>query len=192
VRDDDVRVGLTAAVRAKYAGMCHVLVPEVEIRWTVPARMDALLVADRIAGFEIKSDVDSLVRLPRQVQAYGEVVERAYLVVGERHQAAAVALVPDWWSIWSARWHEDEVLVRQLRRGRLNPALNPLAVTSFLSRADLTAALRAAGERNLSSLRVDELRALLVGRVGPRRTIALARAAMLARSDWRHRSLTDA
>lgn len=191
VRDSDVREGLVAAVAAKLGEQPHVLVPEVDIRWTVPARMDAMLIADRIAGFEIKSDVDSLARLPRQVTAYGAVVERAHLVVGERHRDAAVDLVPDWWSVWSARWQGDRVAVRQVRRGRLNPAIDPLAVTSLLSRSDLEAALRAAGERQLSSKSVDDLRLLLVWRLGAAKTLRVARSALLARPDLRHRSLTN-
>ena len=192
MRDRDMRTALASTIAASLRDSDHVLVPEVEIRWSIPARIDALLVNDRISGFEIKSDVDSLARLPRQAEAYGAVVERAHLVVGPRHQVAATALVPDWWSIWTAAWNGSDVSIRQVRRGRLNPGVNPLAVTSFLSRADLTTALRQVGERQLSSKSVDTLRALLLGRVGPRGTLALARSSMLARVDWRNKSLTSA
>jgi hypothetical protein len=192
MRDRDVRTALASTIAAKLRGSDHVLVPEVEIRWSIPARIDALLVNDRISGFEIKSDVDSLARLPRQVEAYGAVVERAHLVVGLRHQMAATTVVPDWWGILTATWNDNNVSIRQVRRGRLNPDVNPLAVTSFLSRADLTAALRQVGEQQLSSKPVDTLRTLLLGRVGPQGTLALARSSMLARVDWRNKSLTNA
>jgi hypothetical protein len=192
MRDRDVRTALASTIAARLGDSDHVLVPEVEIRWSIPARIDALLVNDRISGFEIKSDVDSLARLPRQVEAYGAVVERAHLVVGLRHQMAATTVVPDWWGILTATWNDNNVSIRQVRRGRLNPDVNPLAVTSFLSRADLTAALRQVGEQQLSSKPVDTLRTLLLGRVGPQGTLALARSSMLARADWRNKSLTSA
>jgi hypothetical protein len=192
MRDRDVRKALASTIAARLRDRDHVLVPEVEIRWSIPARIDALLVNDRISGFEIKSDADSLARLPRQVQAYGSVVERAHLVVGARHQEAATALVPQWWSIWIAAWNGSNASVRQIRPGRLNPDVNPLAVTTFLSRSDLTIALRQVGERQLSSKPVDTLRALLLGRVGPRGTLAVARSSMLTRADWRNKSLTGA
>lgn len=167
----------------------HLLVPEVDIRWSVPARADALLVGNRICGFEIKSDVDSLARLPRQVEAYGQVVERAYLVVGERHRAKATALVPEWWHIWVASWRGERVVVRETRRGRLNSTVNPLAVTSFLSREQLVTELTRLGEKRLSSMAVDDLRLLLVGRLGGAKTMKVARARMLDRTDWQRRSL---
>ena len=154
--------------------------------------MDALLVADRISGFEIKSDVDSLTRLPRQIEAYGAVVERAVLVVGDRHLAAGRAAVPSWWTIWGARWQGEEVVIREVRRGRLNPNLNPLAVTSFMSRDDLSDALRDRGFTRLSTYSVDELRQLLASNVSARETVRLARSAMLGNQLWRHRSLLAA
>jgi hypothetical protein len=192
MRDTDVRQALVGAVAQRVGAKPHVLVPEVDVRWSVPARMDALLVADRISGFEIKSDVDSLTRLPRQIEAYGAVVERAILVVGDRHLAAGTATVPPWWAIWGARWRNDEVVIREVRRGRLNPDLNPLAVTSFMSRDDLSEALRVRGFTRLSTYTVDELRQVLVGNLSARETVRLARTAMLGNALWRHRSLLAA
>lgn len=189
MRDTDVRPALVGAIARQMGQRRHVLVPEVDIRWSIPARLDALLVSNRICGFEIKSDVDSLTRLPRQVEAYGAVVERAVLVVGERHLAAARELVPDWWNIWAARWQDDTVRIRKARGGRLNPSLSALAVTSFMTREDLVAALRSRGRARLSAYSVDDLREHLTSEAGAQQTIKLARTSMLARPDWRGRSL---
>lgn len=189
VREPDVRAALVRALRRELGQRPHVLVPEVEVRWSIPARLDALLVSNRIWGFEIKSDADSLVRLPRQAEAYGAVVERAVLVVGERHLPAAVALVPDWWNIWSAGWDGASVRLRKVRGGRLNPAVDPLAVTSFMTRQDVTTALRGRGRSGLSGCSVDQLRQALATEAGAKETVRLARASMLARLDWRSRSL---
>lgn len=193
VRDnEDVRAEMTRTVSRRMGQRRHILVPEVEVRWSIPARLDALLVADRIGGFEIKSDVDSLARLPRQVEAYGMVVELATLVVGERHRVAASALIPPWWSIWVVRKRNGDVAIRQVRGGRLNPSIDPLAVTSFLSREDLTHVLREHGHRRLSTMSVDALRIAATVELGPRGTLRYARTVMLARQDWRFRSLAGA
>lgn len=192
MRDEDIRGALALAVCRRMGNRPHVLVPEVDVRWSVPARLDALLVADRISGFEIKSDVDSLTRLPRQVEAYGMVVERATLVVGQRHREGATALVPQWWSIWLACPRGDAVAIRQVRRGQLNPGIEPLAVTSFLSREELSDALRLRGHRRLSSMTIDELRLAVSNELGPKETITLARETMRSRRSWRGRSLAAA
>lgn len=189
VRDIDVRRAMTQAISRRMGQRPHVLVPEVDVRWSIPTRMDALLVADRICGFEIKSDADSLSRLPRQIEAYGMVVERATLVVGDRLRAAATDLIPSWWSIWSAHWRGDTVAIRQIRGGGLNPGISPLAVTSFLSRDDLVAALRERGYTRLSVPSVDELRLTFAAEFGAKAGLRYARTAMLSRQDWRDRSL---
>ncbi|MEE6169864.1 MULTISPECIES: hypothetical protein [unclassified Mycolicibacterium] len=93
----DLRSALSAMVESQYSGQRYMLVPEVDILVTYPGRIDALLIADWICGFEIKSDVDSLRHLPRQIAVYGPVLERATLVVDNRHAAAAEAMVPPWW-----------------------------------------------------------------------------------------------
>ncbi|WP_051750382.1 sce7726 family protein [Phycicoccus jejuensis] len=192
MRDSDIRSALTLAVARSMGEQRHVLVPEVDIRWSVPARMDAMLVSDRLCAFEIKSDVDSLSRLPRQVQAYGMVAERATLVVGERHLAGASQLVPPWWGIWVARWRDGQVVLTSRRVGRLNREVNPLAVASFLDRRALLAALRGSGTPRLASLSVDDLRQLLIAEMGSSKTLRLARQTLLERTDWRGRSLTAA
>jgi hypothetical protein len=192
VRDADVRLALVDALARQLGARPHVLVPEVEVRWSIPARLDALLVTNRICGFEIKSDRDSLSRLSRQAEAYSAVVERAVLVVGERHIDAVRDHVPDWWNIWLARRRGQVVRITKVRSGRLNPDVSALAVTSFMTREAVIAALRSRGHDRLSMRSVDQLRQHLATEVDRREALRLARAAMLARPDWRGRSLLAA
>ena len=44
------------------------------------ARVDIAVINGHIRGVEIKAEADSLERLPRQVEAYGRVVDRATLI----------------------------------------------------------------------------------------------------------------
>ncbi len=189
MRDADVRSVLCDAVSVRLGKGQFILVPEVDIRWSVPARADALLVGDRICGFEIKSDVDSIARLPRQIEAYGQVVERAFLVVGERHRQKATDILPDWWHVWVAREERGVISLSQTRRGRLNPDVNPLAVLTFMNRAQLTVELSRLGDAGLSLLSVDELRTRLVVRLGRRESLRIARKYMLNRPDWRRKAM---
>lgn len=189
MRDSEIRQSLVEHFRARKKSQA-VLISEVDVRWSVPARLDLLLVSDRIHGIEIKSDFDSLRRLPRQVAAYSAVTERCTVVVGERHTDAAREAVPDWWGVWIARAHGPSLpKVVQVRRGKANPSVDPLAVLTLLTRPQLTGALTKAGFSGLSAASVDELRALLVGSASLASVVSTARHAMLARSDWTSRSL---
>lgn len=55
LRDSDLRAALAATIAHKYRGRDHLLAPEVDILCGIPGRIDALLIANKICGFEIKS-----------------------------------------------------------------------------------------------------------------------------------------
>ena len=84
-------------------------------------RVDVALVNGVLHGFEIKSDRDCLRRLSSQVGIYGQVLDRATLVVGERHLQEATATVPDWWGILRATPTRVGTRLVTVRRGRANP-----------------------------------------------------------------------
>ncbi len=67
------------------------------------SRVDIAVINGHIRGVEIKAEADNLERLPRQVHAYGLVVDRATLIASERHLPAALELLPGWWGVISAR-----------------------------------------------------------------------------------------
>jgi hypothetical protein len=78
----------------------------------------AAIYDDRMAGFEIKSARDTLVRLPRQVRAYSRVFDRCSLVVAQRH--AVTAWVPDWWGVIVV---DQEGCFQEVRAAEPNPGL---------------------------------------------------------------------
>src|SRR6202035_2006455 len=66
-------------------------------------RIDLAVVNGVMHGYELKSDRDTLLRLPRQIQAFAAVFDYVTLVVGERHVRLAVEIIPDWWGVRSVR-----------------------------------------------------------------------------------------
>ena len=56
-------------------------------------RIDVAVVNGRFHGYEIKSDRDSLRRLDGQVDLYSKVLDRATIVVGDRHFTEALNTV---------------------------------------------------------------------------------------------------
>ncbi len=192
LRDTDIRVALTCEIGRRYGGRECLLVPEVDIVCGIPGRIDALLVADRICGFEIKSDVDSLRRLPRQLEAYEPALERGTLVAASRHVDAAAKLLPPWWGIWVVIDRAGTVALTVHRSGKANPGLSLHAVAEFISREDLVRHLRTQGVRGYSKYSVYALRDQVVGLHSKRDFLTLARWVMSSRADWRYRALLPA
>ncbi len=109
-------------------------------------RVDLALVNGLFYGYEIKSDRDSLRRLPVQVELYSKVLDHATLVVGDRHLTEAMDIVPSWWGVIRARARNEGVGLELVREGKMNPTRDARALVEFLWRDDTLALLK---RRNL-------------------------------------------
>src|SRR5436305_708698 len=86
-----------------------------------------------IHGYEIKSDKDTLIRLPRQVDAYNAVFERATLVSTRRHLSSAREIIPNWWGIVEVNGtHLFGLRLQSIRESRPHPEPLGEAVASLL------------------------------------------------------------
>lgn len=73
---------------------------------------DVLDVTDEsIIGYEIKSDVDTYLRLPKQIEGYNSVCDKIYVVVGESKATTVAAYIPDYYGIIVASSIDDTDLV---------------------------------------------------------------------------------
>lgn len=99
-------------------------------------RVDLAVVNGLIHGFELKSRADTLERLPRQVEAYGRVVDRAMLVLADSHLREAVAMLPSWWGIVAAAPGADGLSCRQIRGATPNPCPSALDIARLLWREE--------------------------------------------------------
>ena len=73
-------------------------------------RIDVAVVNSKLHGYEIKSAVDTLERLPSQQESYSKVFDRITLVADERHIPEAVKILPPWWGLNCgpiAEWQGD-------------------------------------------------------------------------------------
>jgi hypothetical protein len=108
-----------------------VLIEELGLRRGL-VRVDIAVVNGLLHGYEIKSDRDSLRRLVKQVDVYSAVLDRATVVVGDRHLASARTLVPTWWGVVHCRETIDGFRFRTVRRPRKNPNQDPRVLVELL------------------------------------------------------------
>ena len=153
-------------------------------------RIDLAVVCGQLHGYEIKSDSDTLDRLPAQLAAYNAVFDRITLVAGSRHAGRAFAMVPEWWGLVTAVSQGRRVVLRPERAAQVNEQIDPVAVASLLWRDEVVAVLKArCGGHGLSS----HPRALLwklLARLMPLEELrGVVRSALKARTDWRPEAL---
>ena len=101
------------------------------------ARVDIAVVNGVLHGYEIKSDRDTLLRLPEQMDAYNAVFDQVTLVVGKSHLYEAMHAVPDWWGIKIAKVQDDQsVYFCVIREARENPMKDSIAIAQLLWRQE--------------------------------------------------------
>jgi len=101
------------------------------------ARVDIAVVNGHIHGFELKSDVDTLSRLPGQMLAYNSVFDRVTLVVGKHHLYEAFKLIPEWWGVVVAKaTNATTVTLLTIREPDENPTRNSISIASLLWRRE--------------------------------------------------------
>lgn len=186
-RDRDVRQAIIKKVLSE-----HVLDPDVLVVHELglqhgACRIDIAVVNGLLHGYEIKSDADTLARLPIQVAAYSAAMDRATLVVGERHLAAAKDLIPDWWgmkvAVVGARGAVNIVTYRPVG---VNPQVSSFHVAQLLWRNEaiellgLHGAIKGAARMNRNNL--CHALAEIVPSIDLRRYV---RSALKRRENWR-------
>jgi hypothetical protein len=96
--DYDIRTALKERLILEHTGTHMIIVDELPICWG-DARIDIAVVNSSFHGFEIKSDKDTLERLPRQVELYNKIFDMLTLVCSSRLLTKAKDKIPEWWGI---------------------------------------------------------------------------------------------
>lgn len=149
------------------------------------ARVDIGVVNGSMEGFEIKSDRDTLRRLPAQVEAYNRVFDKVWIVVSGKHVGRLSNVVPRWWGVRHARETPEGVEIKIKRQAKLNPKRQPLALAQLLWREELLEALTELGlEHGMLSKPKRALQLTLAEAVEIDELARIVRDA-IKRRDWR-------
>jgi hypothetical protein len=185
MRDPEIRTELHRRLRRRHEGAEKVrIVNEMSVA-AGACRIDVAVINGRLEGFEIKSDVDSLARLPRQSAIYARVFDRLTVICTDRHLDQALATLPDWWGIEVAEFKDGRARIMRKRSGRANPAIEPEAIAQLLWRAEALSALEELGVAQ--GLRCKPRRVLwnALASALPRHQLrALVRDRLIARQGW--------
>ena len=95
------------------------------------SRIDFAVASDKLIGYELKSDLDTLDRLPQQVRHYNAIFEEINLVVGYQHAYKALKMIPNWWGVYFAEMCSDGVIRFSIAR---DPKKNPKPVKSSIAK----------------------------------------------------------
>lgn len=109
-------------------------------------RADIAVINGHFTGYEIKSDDDSLRRLPEQIDVYSAIFDRASVIVGEKHARTVKSLIPEWWGlILATQGPRGGVAFTVERKASLNRSVDPFSVAQLLWRDEVAEVLKSLG-----------------------------------------------
>ena len=140
MHDQDIREFLRRDLQQRHGGDPETKVIDELSIGGGRSRIDLALVNGVLHGFEIKSNYDTLSRLPEQAKLYGTVCDRMTLVVGERLIRSAIDHLPDWWGVTLVRADDaGQLEFCNFKFAQTNPSLDAMAVARFLHRSEAVA-----------------------------------------------------
>ena len=186
MRDIDIRKPLLAALAKEHLHDSNTRVIEEFGLCQGSARVDVAVINGSIHGYEIKSERDTLYRLPRQQNIYNKVLDSITLVVSNKHLKKAEKEVPIWWGLCEAQHIEDNVSIQIIRPPKKNKNIDPSALVQLLWRDEALGILTA---RNLQKGVVSKSREIIWDRILDNLSLdelrSEVRSHVKARQHWR-------
>lgn len=108
-------------------------------------RADVVVIGAAMLGYEIKTDRDTLRRLPRQVEAYSRLFDRCTVVLADRHLEAALVIVPEWWGVVTILADRTPLSFRVVRSASPNRGVDPETLVRLLWREEARSVISALG-----------------------------------------------
>ena len=142
MRDIDIREVLLKSLHNKYCKQCDTLVIEELGLCQGDSRIDIAVINGSVHGYEIKSERDTLDRLPSQQDYYNRVLDCVTVVASSCHLLKVEKLVPSWWGLSEAEYKNKKLLIRKIRPDTQNTDVDPTAIVQLLWREEALEALK--------------------------------------------------
>lgn len=184
--DFQIRQWLHASQLRLHKAEPHTLVLDELALCQGAARVDVAVINGQLNGYEIKSDRDSLDRLPLQIEVYNQVLDTIVLVTGPRYAERVVERLPIWWGIVVAKSFGAQITFEIVREQKCNVECNAFAIAQLLWRDEVLDLLKA---RNLHKGVKSKPRKILweaaAKELSTQELKDAVRAALKRRADWR-------
>lgn len=103
------------------------------------SRIDIAVVNGVIHGYEIKSEEDTLNRLPNQINYYNRSLERISIITNKSHLKQVKELVPNWWGVLTVKMDGKKNIITELRKAKSNPQIDTDSLLQILWKEELVA-----------------------------------------------------
>jgi hypothetical protein len=136
VNEAQVKAGLLRYLEENYSRSTELRVVEELPLNEGRTYADLVVVGPHLLGFEIKSPLDDLSRLTRQLEDYRPVFDEVTLVIGLKHLTGILSQVPDWCGILLVSRVAGEAEVEPFRDPQRNLQRDRFSLAQLLWRGE--------------------------------------------------------
>ena len=187
IKDVDIRTTLlkTLSKKNSYCVDCRII-SELAV-CDGNARVDVAVLNGHLCGYEIKSDSDSLDRLPNQRECYNRTFDKVYIIVGKKFLDSIEAIIPDWWGVYFAKKEKCKQLVslKLIKKASINPCVDGHALLELLWTEEIKKLLVEWNIKHLSGKNRRMLRDLACERIPVSAIRGYTLKTLKAREMWR-------
>jgi hypothetical protein len=153
------------------------------------ARIDVAVINGRVHGYEIKSSLDTLDRLPMQIEFYSQCLEKLTLVCAPRHTDKALGAIPDWCGLLEAsKGARGALSFKTVRKASTNPEVNAVQLAHLLWRPEAVALVsRLDVPEKFAKMPRKELYEIIAAHLSIKQITTAIREFMQSRQTWRGR-----
>lgn len=162
-----------------------IIIPEMNIL-NGYVRIDIAVINGLFHGYEIKSDMDTLLRLPRQAEFYGRVFDEMVLVTTPKYTEQVQNIVPSWWGI---KYYNEKNELINLRDCSGNNNVDPYSRLTLLWKNELIELFCPYSDKKYKSKTKSALIDIIMKEVPHNVILEYTREVIKLREDWRADSI---
>lgn len=150
-------------------------------------RIDIAVINGCLHGYEIKSSLDTLARLPEQLRFYSQCLEKLTLVCAPRHIDEALKILPEWSGLIQANMNRrGAVVFSTVRKAAINPQVDAVQLAHLLWRPEAIALLtRLGASEKISRMTRNDLYQVIAAHLSIKQLTVEIRETMQLRQAWR-------
>lgn len=149
-------------------------------------RVDIALANGHMHGYEIKSDLDTLERLPKQIECYDTTFDKSTIIVGEKFQDKIKEYVPKHWGIEVAYLNKfGNVSLKRIRKSESNKAVEYRRLLELLWNKELKWILKDNKIKGYSTSKRKELLQAVIENIPFKLAKDYTRETLKTREGWR-------
>lgn len=147
------------------------------------ARIDIAVINGLIHGYEIKSENDTLQRLPNQIKYYNKSLEKITISVNKCHLKKALEIIPGWWGIIVV---DNEENISEIREAGLNSFIDTESTLQLLWKDELIELMNRYNLTAKKNLPKSKLHKIILARLEKDIILNEIRQALKLRKNWRN------